>query len=601
MGRRGGRRLRRVTRTLGLDDVSPRQGVVTVVVTLFLLALVVFVWQAARAAIAIDDARAESSVLLADLARGHTDDARATTKELQKSTSQVHGYTSGPLWALAQYVPVVGDDVKAMRTVGRELDAIAQEAVPPVVEVSQKIAVQTFTPRNGRIDLASLRALRPALGRADAVLSHAHRELEAIDTGSLVGRLRQPVARISDDVSTGAFAASAAHDAAVLLPDMLGGKGTKRYLLMVQNNAEVRATGGLPGSLSVITARQGRLTMGSQGGTATIKLRRQPVLRLTEDEKSVFSTAMATDFRDSNFTPDFPRTAQIVTAFASPAFKTRFDGVISVDPVTLAYILGGVGPVTLDDGTQLTAATAVDELLHGVYVRYANDLAGQDRVFADAARSIFDAMVSGKADAQQVVEGLVRSAQENRVLVWSKDPSIERAISRTGLSGALPRGGHDPAVGVYLNDSTGAKMQYYLESSSALRSVRCLDGRRQELSLRTTLSSSAPGNARTLPVSVTGTGSFFPRGVQGINVRIFAPAGGTIESISVDGEDQLVSGGRLGGRQVAVVPVRLTPGQDVAVTARMTTAKGATGRAVLSTTPGIVPAANDVSVPTTCD
>lgn len=598
--RRRGRQVRRALRRVGLDDVSPRQAVTTAVVTIVLLLLVFFVWQAARAAVALDRARDQSTTLLVQLAQGSTDDARVTAEQLRESTGDAHGYTSGPLWAVGSHVPIVGNDIGAMRTVARQLDRIADQAVPPVVDVSQKIGVQTFTPKNGRIDLESLRTLRPALKRADQVLAEANRELDAIDTDSLVGRLREPISRLRSDVSTGAFAASAAHDAADLLPDMLGGTGTKRYLLVVQNNAEVRATGGLPGSLSVITAKQGKLSMGKQGSTANITISKKPVVQLTADEKSVFSTAMATDFRDANFTPHFPRAAQIIRAFAGKAFDTTFDGVISVDPVTLGYLLDGVGPVGLDDGTQLTASTAVDELLHGVYLRYADDLVKQDQVFADAARSIFDAMVGGGADAQRVVEALVRSARENRVLVWSKDGSIEQAIRRTGLSGVLPEGGKSPAVGVYLNDSTGAKMQYYLDSASALRSVRCLDGDRQVLDLRTTLASSAPASADKLPISVTGLGTFFPRGVQGVNVRVFAPKGGTIDEISIDGQRQTVSGGTLGDRQVAVVPVRLKPGEDVAITARMTTAPHASGRAVLSTTPGIQPAANDVRVASAC-
>ena len=43
---------------------------------------------------------------------------------------------------------------------------------------------------------------------------------------------------------------------------MLGGEGERRYLVAFQNNAEVRATGGMPGSLVTLTARDGRLEMG---------------------------------------------------------------------------------------------------------------------------------------------------------------------------------------------------------------------------------------------------------------------------------------------------------------------------------------------------
>ena len=49
-----------------------------------------------------------------------------------------------------------------------------------------------------------------------------------------------------------------------LLPPMLGQDGPRDYLLVVQNNAEIRSTGGLPGSLQILTADNGKLTLAEQ-------------------------------------------------------------------------------------------------------------------------------------------------------------------------------------------------------------------------------------------------------------------------------------------------------------------------------------------------
>ena len=39
---------------------------------------------------------------------------------------------------------------------------------------------------------------------------------------------------------------------------MLGGDGPRNYLLVFQNNAEIRATGGLPGSWAEVHAEDGK-------------------------------------------------------------------------------------------------------------------------------------------------------------------------------------------------------------------------------------------------------------------------------------------------------------------------------------------------------
>ena len=45
---------------------------------------------------------------------------------------------------------------------------------------------------------------------------------------------------------------------------MLGSDGPRHYLLVVQNNAEIRSTGGLPGSFMILNAEDGKLSLGTQ-------------------------------------------------------------------------------------------------------------------------------------------------------------------------------------------------------------------------------------------------------------------------------------------------------------------------------------------------
>ena len=78
-------------------------------------------------------------------------------------------------------------------------------------------------------------------------------------------------------------------------------------------------------------------------------------------------------------------------------------GVISLDPVSLSYLLEATGPVALPTGDVLTSENAVDLLLNGVYLRYA-DPRDQDAFFAAAAGSVFGALTS--IEAPQLAAGL---------------------------------------------------------------------------------------------------------------------------------------------------------------------------------------------------
>ena len=193
---------------------------------------------------------------------------------------------------------------------------------------------------------------------------------------------------------------------------MLGKDRQRRYLLLIQSNAEIRSTGGISGSYAILSANNGKLSMGFQGSIQDLRPAEKPVVPLTADELRVYSQALVSDIRDVNLTPDFPRTGEIAKALVAKGLDENVDGVVSVDPVAMSFILGGTGPVTLSDGAVLTQENAVEVLLSAVYRSYP-DAKRQDDTFERAARTIFDVASchcgDGESGQGESVDGLVVS------------------------------------------------------------------------------------------------------------------------------------------------------------------------------------------------
>jgi hypothetical protein len=379
---------------------------------------------------------------------------------------------------------------------------------------------------------------------------------------------------------------------------MLGADGPRSYLLLVQNPAEIRATGGLPGSWAVLHARQGRLTMGRQGDANLFRTGRQPI-PLTPDEKAIYGSGFGADPRDINFTPDFPRVAQMAAALAR-AHGVRVDGVVAVDPVALAYVLQGTGPVDAGGGVQLNSGNAALLLLNTIY-RTVQDPVAQNDFYNTAARRVFDALVAGQGNQLLAIRGLVLAAGQDRVLAWSGDPAVARVIGDHKLSGALPADtGRTAQVGLYLNDGVAGKMEFYLRQSTDLHATSC-SGDRQTLQLSTTFRSVATRGLANGSVYVTGTGEYAPRGDILMNLRIFGPWHGAIESLEVDGRSITVTGNHQKGRQVATVPVTLPPGATMTLTATMRTGPGQTGDVRVTSTPGMQLTRNPATYLSACD
>jgi hypothetical protein len=563
------------------------------------LLLVVFGFQAWRATQSLRLAANQAELLQNQVVAGDDAGARSTLLGLRESTERARAMTDGMLWDVGASMPLLGRNIAAVQTVARVADQVTTEALPPVVKLAKQINLKTFSPQRGTVDLAAVRRIAPSLAAAEEALSTADHTLATIDVGSLLVPLRGPVGDVQAKIGGAADATAASELASRLLPPMLGERGTRRYLLLIQNNAEVRSTGGIPGSFAIVTARNGRLSMGRQGGYADLPQLSSPAVPMTDDEATTFPTTLVKDIRDVNVTPDFPRTGQIATALAKKGLDTEVDGVISVDPVAMSYLLGGTGPVSLGQGVVLDQATAVDAMLSKTYLLL--ESAQQDEVFKIAARAIFDAVKAGKGDARLVVSGLVQAAAENRLMVWSAKDAEQREIATTGLSGALAGDdGRTPHVGVYLGDAASTKMEYYLDQTTTATSQRCLTGDVQEIVTSTTLRSNAPDNAAKLPTSVTGDGRYTPRGTMRLLVRLIAPYGGGFTEVKLDGKPQTVYADSLKGRNVTKVLLTVEPGRTHTITTSMISGQGQDRPAILSTTPGVQLTRNDVPVPSAC-
>ncbi|WP_162891325.1 DUF4012 domain-containing protein [Aeromicrobium sp. A1-2] len=570
------------------------------VLGLIVVLLAAFGLQARQASSSLRLAANQAEVLQSQIVAGDDVGAKATLVGLQESAAEARSRTDGILWIVGSHVPYFGKNVSAVQTVADVIDQISQEAMPPVVKLSKQVNLNTFSPRDGKVDLAAINEIRPSIAAADEALAAANDKLVKIDADSLLVPIRGPVATIQNKIATAGSAASSSRTAAQLLPSMLGGKDTRRYLLLIQNNAEVRPTGGIAGSFAILKAKNGKLSMGEQGSTQDLPPVAKPVIPMTKDEKTVFPTTLVTDLRDANITPDFPRTGEITRALVKKGLGVDVDGVISVDPIALSYVLGGTGPVTVDNGAVIDQSNAVSTLLNRLY-RQVQDNDEQDDFFASAARKIFDVVKSGDGQSRVVISALVAAANENRLTVWSSHEDEQREIRTTNLSGAV--GGDDgetPHVGVYLSDAASTKMEFYLDYTTILRTGRCLRGDVQELSTTTELRSNAPSNADRLSPYVTGTGAFTPRGTMRISVRAYSPFDGGFTEVRVNGKKQTVYADRHLGRNVTSVTLVINPGETYTVTTSMISGRGQRGDAVFSTTPGVQQTLNNVRVQSAC-
>lgn len=512
--------------------------------------------------------------------------ARRELAQLQRHSRAAAARSAGLSWRLLRWAPVVGDDAAAVHTISDTLAELSARGLPELLTAVGDLQGGGLAPQGGTVPVDRVAALAaPVRVGADAFTA-ADRRLGSIASGDLVGPLRRPYAALTELVGRTDERLEDVARAVDLLPRMLGQDDERRYLLMFQNNAEVRATGGMPGMVALLQARQGRVTQGEVVPAGAFPKLDRPVLPLTEEEQAVYGAQLGTYFQDANFTPDFPRTAELMAARWQRDRGGRVDGVISVDPVALSYLLRATGPVTVD-GVRLTSESVVAELLNRTYLRLP-DPKDQDVFFAKAAGAIFKAFSSGVGSPRALVQELARAANQRRLLVHSFEQSEQARLSGTPIAGELPRGaGRRPQVGLYLNDSTASKMSYYLRYRTQVLSLSCRAGR-QQLRGEMVISSQTPPGVAGIGDSITGPGTYgVPKGSQLVSLDLVGPVGGELSRIALDGEPMEVDVHTLHGRPDATLALWFDPGQELTLTWQMTTGPGQTGRAQVHSTPGV--------------
>ena len=545
--------------------------------------LIVSGWQAASAHRHLQSASERLPQLREEMLSGNQAKLQESASAFRDDTRAARDAMDGANWWLFSKLPVVGPNVVAAQAVTEVVDDLATDAFPELVEANAIIDPANLRPVNRGIDLAPIRAARPHLLSADRSVAAADERLDGIDSAQLMGRVRGPVSDLSAKVRNLRSLTEVVVRAATLLPPMLGAQEPRTYLVLVQNNAEVRALGGLPGSLFLLRASKGRVAIDEQRPASSFDRFDEP-LPLSSTERALFGSRFGHYLGRTTATPDFPRVAKLSRKMWRLGTGERVDGVISIDPVALQLLLGASGSVTLPGGRVLTAENAAQTLLNQVYLDIPTE--AQDAFFARATSAIFRTfMVS--VDPLAAGRALTEATSQGRVLLWSSRDAEQALISGTVAAGEL-RGndGSSPVVGVYLNDRSSAKIAYYEGLDVQVNPVSCsADGSRQ-LDVSVTLSSNVPKNVEQLPDYLTGGGRRIPVGDIQSNLLVYAPTGGVITDVRSSGGEVSVTDHIHEGLQVAGHNVLLSPGESITLTYRIDSRAQLTGEVDVRTTPG---------------
>jgi len=482
----------------------------------------------------------------------------AQVGEMQVAAHEFASHTTGPHWTVASWMPWVKDQTTPLQQAGEAVSAVADDALGPLSELDDLGALEVPPIEEGRVDPYVLEPYREALSAAAEVLNGERASLEAISLSNTIAVVREPFLALQADLTTLGDLVQGAHVAAELLPPMLGVDGERTYIVMVQTNAEPRTSGGIAGAVIELTVDDGRFAFARYVTGESMQVRNEVVAPLSDDELRVFTERMAHYPQDVNFTPEFPRSAELLSAFWERDSGDAPDGVIATDPVALGYMLQDMEPVSIDS-VEVDGDNLADVMLNEVYFQYP-DPKQADAFFALASRELFGKLLAGSG--QSLTRGIEQAAGERRLLLWSADAAEQELLASTGIAGDFVD--REDALGVFINDGSGSKIGYYIDTELAVVDRLCasdqsLAGQTVTLTMRHTYQ----GDVGDLPEYIGIGGDYVPNGEFHANVLVMPPVGMGVTDFMRDGDDAQLAPEVLHGRELSEARVVLLPGDSV--------------------------------------
>ncbi len=224
--------------------------------------------------------------------------------------------------------------------------------------------------------------------------------------------------------------------AAELVEAMLGADRKMRYLVVFQNDRELRPTGGFIGSFALVDVESGEVMNLDVPGGGSYDLKgslREHVIA----PRPMHLINPHWQFQDGNWSPDFPTSAQRLTWFYEKSGGPTTDGVIAINASVMERILGAIGPVEMPEyGITVDADNFYIETQTEVELNYDKEENTPKRFLSDLTPKVIERVMGADAATMLAVADVFRTSVTGKdVQVWLRDADTQARASALGWTG----------------------------------------------------------------------------------------------------------------------------------------------------------------------
>lgn len=406
-----------------------------------------------------------------------------TKKEAEKLQGKINSIS------FVKFVPFVGayfsdaSHIVSAGIHGVNAAIIASDSLIPYADVLGLKGEKSFVGGSAedriRTAVKTLGKVVPKIDDIEAEVKKAKEEMDLVSLSRypnfwVFKKLRDQISLVKTMTDEGALAVEEGKPLIKVLPELLGEGKAKKYLVLFQNDNELRPTGGFLTYYAIFRVEEGVIHIDSSNDIYKLddSIGNHP--RAPEIILKYLPKVPTFNIRDSNLSPDFVESMKTFKEFYQKSnLKTDIDGIIALDTDFLVHAIDILGEVQAGGQTFTAKKDERCNCPQVVYQLELNTTKPVGFVRTDRKAIVGDLMyatmqkalgVSPKLYWGKLIQQAIKDAQEKHILFAIDNKDAQRGIEALNWGGRIKNFEGDY---FHVNDSNfgGAKSNMYIKEN----------------------------------------------------------------------------------------------------------------------------------------